>query len=535
MRELVLNRISSNQPADAATARPQPRHFLTTSALLGALALLGGPLANAEDVDLPALKRQVQQLQQAIHDIQNRGSQPELTPAASPASAAPSFYAGPVKVTLGGFVELMAISRSRNEAADWTSNFNTAIPFPNSHNYHLSEFHLTERQSRIAALAQGPVDERFATEAYVETDFGGATSNGNYNQSGSFSPRVRHFYADYQNLSQGWYLLFGQSWSLVTAEKTGMAPRQENIPLTIDGQYVPGFDWLRVAQVRLVKNLGSKLAVGLSIENPAAQVAAGSTAPAASNLNGNSYYNTVGAGSAFAPTVNVTTDYLPDVIGKVSMDPGWGHYEALLTARWFRSRYVGTGIASNQVTHGYAVGGSAWLPVVPKVLDLQASFLTGTGVGRYGSAGEPDVTVNPLNGSLAPLHGYHVLVGLNLKPTQAWTLFAYGGVEHVGARAYDLPSGAVNPTVYGYGYGDPLFSNAGCETEGASACAANTASIRSATAGAWWKFYEGVMGNMQFGATDTYIRRSVFAGAGGDPATNINIALLSFRYYPYQK
>jgi hypothetical protein len=142
---------------------------------------------------------------------------------------------------------------------DWASNFNTGIPYPNSHNYDLSEFHLSERQSRIAALAQGPADSNYATEAYVETDFGGSTTNGNHNQSASFSPRVRHFYADYQSLQHGWYLLFGQNWSLVTAERTGMMPRQENIPLTIDGQYVPGFDWLRVAQVRLVKKCGEQV------------------------------------------------------------------------------------------------------------------------------------------------------------------------------------------------------------------------------------------------------------------------------------
>jgi hypothetical protein len=53
--------------------------------------------------------------------------------------------------------------------------------------------------------------------------------------------------------------------------------------------------------------------------------------------------------------------------------------------------------------------------------------------------------------------------------------------------------------------------------------------------GGWWKFYEGKLGNMQLGVTDTYIRREIFPGVGGDPSTNINIALVSFRYYPYQK
>ena len=506
------------------------------------LAAVTSPLVCAADTDLQVLKQQVQDLQRQIDKLETRQAAAGPAPSASHAAATaahagsePSFYAGPVKVTLNGFVELMAIDRNRNEAADWSSNFNTAIPYPNSHNYYLSEFHLTERQSRIAAIAQGPADASYATEAYVETDFGGSTTNGNYNQSASFGPRVRHFYADLQSRQHGWYVLFGQTWSLVTAEKTGMLARQENIPLTIDGQYVPGFDWLRVAQLRLVKKFGDSLSVGISAENPAAQVAAGTTAPAATNLNNNSFYNTPGASNAFASTTNLSTDSVPDIVGKVAFDPGWGHYEVMGLTRWFRSRDILVGAQTNHVTRGYGFGGSVLLPLVPKVLDFQASFLGGQGIGRYGSAGEPDATVNPADGSLTPLHGYHALGGLVLRPAPAWTLMAYGGVEHVSARSYDIASGTTTPALYGYGYGSPLFSNAGCEIEGATACAANTSSIKSGTLGGWWKFYEGELGNMQIGVTDTYIRREIFGGVGGAPSTSINIALVSFRYYPYQK
>lgn len=528
------------RPLDTARRNtPFHGHYLaqrrTAATTLTALAVLASPLSRADNEDISALKREVQKLQQQVDALEAHKSRNNGEGAAGePEGASPSFHAGPVRVTLNGFVELMAIDRSRNEAADWSSNFNSSIPYPNSHNYDLSEFHFTERQSRIAALAEGPADDRYATEAYVETEFGGATTNGNYNQSGSFAPRVRHFYADYRSLAHGWYVLFGQNWSLVTAEKKGLIPRQENIPLTIDGQYVPGFDWLRVAQLRLVKNFGKTVALGISAENPAAQVAASTTAPAGASLYANAYYNTAGAGNAFAPTTNLATDYLPDLVAKVALDPGWGHYEAFTLTRWFRSRYTAAGQQTNQVTHGYGIGANLLLPLA-KWLDFQAGFLSGTGIGRYGSAGLPDVTVDPNNGSLAPLHGYHALGGLVLRPGAGWTLFAYGGIEHVSARAFAVTGAAAGAAGYGYGYGSPLFSNAGCETEGSSVCAANTSSIRSGTIGGWWKFYEGRLGNMQLGATDTYIRRTIFGGIGGSPSTNINIALLSFRYYPYQK
>jgi hypothetical protein len=497
------------------------------------MALASVAAAQADNVDIATMKQQLQSLQLQLKELDERQSIKGAVPKTeSGTNEAPSFNAGPIKLTLGGFVELMGIYRSRNEATDWASNFNTAIPFPSGHNYDLSEFHLTERQSRISALAQGPADANYASEAYLEADFGGSTTNGNNNQSASFSPRVRHFYADYQNLNQNWYLLFGQTWSLLTASKVGLMPRQENIPLTIDGQYVPGFDWLRVAQVRLVKNVGNKLSLGVSAENPAAQVAASTTAPATANLYSNTVYNNPGASNAFASTTNVTTDYLPDVVAKVAFDPGWGHYEAFALSRWFRSRYVLIESEKNRYTHGEGIGGSVLLPLVPKRLDFQASFLSGTGVGRYGSTGEPDATINPADGRLDPLHGYQALAGLIWRPAAALTLFSYVGVEHVSARSYVVGAPSAN---YGYGYGSDLFNNSGCEVEGSSLCAANTSSIRSGTVGSWWKFYRGGLGNMQIGFTDTFIRREIFTGIGGAPATNINIAMLSFRYYPYQQ
>ena len=71
--------------------------------------------------------------------------------------------------------------------------------------------------------------------------------------------------------------------------------------------------------------------------------------------------------------------------------------------------------------------------------------------------------------------------------------------------------------------------------EAAGTCAANTSQIMSAAVGGWWKFYSGTLGNAQVGISDTYIKREIFSGVGGDPNTNINITLVSFRYYPFQK
>lgn len=193
----------------------------------------------------------------------------------------------------------MVVNRDHNESADWASNFNTGIPFPSSHNFYLSEFHLTERQSRLQSLFQGPDNEEWASEAYVEADFGGAGGTANNNESSSFSPRVRHYFADLTYKPLGGNLLFGQTWSLVTGFRQGLTARQENIPLTIDGQYLPGFNWLRLPQVRFTEKFSDALAAALSFENPAAQIASNDStgAPALPVI-----FNNPGATNSFSPT-----------------------------------------------------------------------------------------------------------------------------------------------------------------------------------------------------------------------------------------
>ena len=514
--------------------------FTVAIAVSAVLAGLGATSARADDPAVDALKQQLQKLQQQVDALQQQAQSGPAAPAATgapaPAATSGSFYAGPIKITPGGFVELMVIDRNRNESADWASNYNTAIPFPSSHNYYLDEFHLTERQSRLQALVEGPANEANKVWGYVEMDFGGSTTNGNNNQSSSFGPRVRHFYADYQNKDSGFSLLFGQTWSFVTAFKTGLTPRQENIPLTIDGQYVPGFDWLRVPQVRFTETFNDAVSAGIAFENPAAQVAAPSTnAPgtaAAPNLINDAYYLQAGASNAYASTTNVTTDSLPDIVGKIAVDPGYGHYEVFGLVRWFRDRYTLTNAQSNETTHGSGVGADLLLPLVPKWLDFQASVLIGNGVGRYGSTGEPDTTIDPSTGALSVLHGFQALGGLTLHAAEPLTFFAYGGVERVDGRSFSALEGA---NTYLYGYGNPLLTNnSGCEVEGGT-CNGATRGIVSGTLGGWYKFYEGPLGFMEVGASDTYIKRQIFAGTGGDPTTNINIFLISFRYYPLQK
>jgi hypothetical protein len=516
------------------------RHTLVAAAVATALGVFSAPAMSAETAsaaDLQSLQDQIQKLQREVDRMKAQQQAAQTAPAPAPAPAktpaaasSPTFMAGPVKVTLGGFVELMVVNRSRNESADWASNFNTAIPFPNSHQYYLSEFHLTERQSRLQALFQGPDGDTWGPEAYVEGDFGGAGGTANYNESNSFSPRIRHYYADLTYKPYGANLLFGQTWSLITGNKQGIVARGENIPLTIDGQYVPGFNWMRVPQIRFTQKINEMFTYAVSVENPAALI---SSPPVPGAL-----FNNPGAGNSFTPPNgatyapnNVTLDYLPDFVAKVAVDPGFGHYEVFATERFFRARNITTGAQTNVKTNGTGIGGSLILPIVPKMVNLQASVIAGRGVGRYGSAQLPDATINPGTLAVEPLRGFSALAGITVTPAPMWTFYGYVGEEQVSKKDYNVTAGGKTTP---YGYGNSLYDNSGCETEG-GVCAANTSRIVQGTVGGWWKFYQGGLGNAQFGLSDTWIKREIFSGVGGDPNTQINIALVSFRYYPFQK
>jgi len=386
---------------------------------------------------------------------------------------------------------------------------------PNSSNYYLSEFRESAHQSRLAMLAEGRVDENTKLDGYFETDFQSAAASSNSVQSNSYTLRLRQAYATADKNDWGTYILGGQAWSLLTLFKDDMTPREEDIPLTIDAQYVPGFSWTRNPQFRVVQHFGDLYAAGLSLESPQTVIFSGPNPPVVPVT-----FNNPG-GSGLNPTATYSTDVGPDIVAKVSADPGWGHFEIYGLGRAFRSRAS----FSNHTILGGGGGAGAVLPIVPKLLDFQADFLASNGIGRYGSAGLPDVTVKP-TGVLAPIPEIQALVGLVGHPTPQLDLYAYGGVEAANSTPFTLNN-------VPFGYGNLLYNNSGCLHEGSSVCAANTSEIWQVTGGFWWDVHKGDFGRFRVGGQGSYTERRVFAGVGGGPNTNEGIFMGSLRYYPF--
>ena len=117
---------------------------------------------------------------------------------------------------------------------------------------------------------------------------------------------------------------------------------------------------------------------------------------------------------------------------------------------------------------------------VHKVVDLGVHFLGGDGVGRYGTTGLSDVTVNP-DGTPALIRSYQGLATLEFH-TKKWDVYFNGGEEYAGRISNLNAAGKL------VGYGVQSLAATGCFAEvvpaaggfapgSAAACTVNTRSV----------------------------------------------------------
>lgn len=447
-----------------------------------------------------------------------------------------------ITITPGGFLAAESVWRQHNESADLISSFN-GIPWDGSPQSQLSEWHMSARQSRVSLLAEGKLNNMKLT-GYYEVDWLGAAPTANENQSSSFNLRQRQLWGQ-AALKNGWTFTAGQMWSLWSSNKKGLENRQEWIPATIDAQYVVGYDFARLAALRLTKNFNDRVWFGVALENPE-MLNSSYTTPTGllgfgngiSGGNGASTANCSGAnysfGSAFANCTS--TDFMPDIIAKLAFEPGWGHFEVKGLMRVFRDKIPGNPATATATYEDKTVGGgigvNGILPLVPKKADLILQANYGEGIGRYSDSTNVDLTFAQ-DGAIKPLKQAQVLAGLELHPNPKLDWYFYGGDEYTG-RDWELGTDGK-----AYGYGVSLADNTACTytyAPSGSKCTGNFRNLQEATTGFWYRFYKGPSGTLQFGAQYEWIHKNTWAGlatvapAPAAPKANDSMVLTSFRY-----
>jgi len=464
-----------------------------------------------------------------------------------------------ITITPGGFIAAQANWRSHNQNLDNFGSFG-AIPFHDNSNARLNEFRLTARYSRVSLLAQGKFGSH-NVQAYYEMDFEGAAQTANENQTNSFQPRIRELWANIDG-DGGTSFVGGQTWSLLTANRTGVGPRGLALPSHISASLIVGFHYTRQTGVRVYKNWNladkKKVYFAFAVENP--ETTSAGVTPAGFTffgLQGNGSGNPAAAGNncavdrtvaGLAPcstfASNLSIDSVPDLIAKAAIEPGWGHFELAVIGRTFRDRFgptpaAATGaflIGSNHSVQSAGVSANAVLPVVAKKVDVVISTLAGRGIGRYSTTGVPDVTFRP-DGRLMPLYSWQGSVGIETHPSPKWDFNVYLGDEYTQRTQYFSP-GVANPVS---GYGVFNANLVGCEFEIAptgAACAASNRNVWQVSPGFWYRLYRGPAGTIQYGMYYSHFRRYLWSGfrnaAGtlrGAPIADQDEILTSLRWY----
>ena len=223
-----------------------------------------------------------------------------------------------------------------------------------------------------------------------------------------------------------------------------------------------------------------------------------------------------------------STNLAPDLLAKVAFEPGWGHFEIKALGRFFRDRIASTATTSDRTntTGGYGVGFGALMPCVKKRFDVSVEGLLGQGIGRYGSSGLPDATLNPTTGELRPLREGRVMGGIVYHHNSRLDLYTYSGDEYAGRYGF------VSPTGTAAGYGSPLASYGGCTNEVAlNTCSGANRNIYEATAGYWYRLYQGEYGRIEQGNQILYIHRDLWSGVGRAPQGGDVVVYSTLRFY----
>jgi hypothetical protein len=424
----------ANLPASASLAPPAT----TVSAIASAGPadsntdrLTGSPTAGSETSSLVSPAAGAQE-----------GGQGEVSPL--------QVRLGSAYITPVGFMDFTGVWRSRDNGSGIGTNF-AGIPYGSTFQRNLSEFRFSMQNSRIGFRVDALVHGAHVI-GYMEADFLGNNPGNVAVSSNSNTLRSRLYWVDVRK--DQWEVLGGQTWSLITPNRTGISPLPADVFFSqnMDVNYQLGLVWGRIPELRIVYHPSKKAALAFALDAPEQYIggsAGGGTPTLPAALSGLLTNGELNAGNSTLGVPNRA----PDVIAKVALDPSSKfHLEFGGVERQFAT--YNPAIA----THYSATGGGGFLNLnfeLFKGLRLLTNNFWSDGGGRYIFGQAPDLIVRS-DGSISPVHSGSTVTGFEFTHGNT-LLFGYYGALYV---SRNVTVDANGKTLIGYGFaGSPSGQN----------------------------------------------------------------------------
>lgn len=432
-----------------------------------------------------------------------------------------SFRIGGTDFTPGGFVDFTSVFRSTNTGSAVSTGFG-AIPFSTSANAHLTEFRATGQYSRFNLKIAGKYGANNVT-GYIESDFNGNDAANVFVGTNPHTMRLRLYWLD---LKRGpWEFLGGQSWGLLTPNRTGVSPLPSDLALTLseDANIHVGIHHTRQGTFRAAWHPNDHFAWAFAVENPQQFTNGEVVVPTAfAGVLGNQLD---GGATTGVPNAG------PDLATKLAWDTTASgkkyHVEVGGMFTTVKVSVLPTG-ATQFANHSSIGGGleTAFNVELVKNFRFLVNGMYGDGVGRYLTGLGPQYVVRPV--ALTPttfdvatsmVHSGGGTAGFEFQLGSKTQIGTYYGGYYFQRNAFpDLTSPAVTKPIIGFG--------------GIGSANTNNRAIQEGTIDWTQTFWK----NPQYGAVvlvmqASYLTRAPWFVAPGAPKNaHLTMGYVGFRY-----
>src|SRR5580765_2439792 len=432
-----------------------------------------------------------------------------------------SFRIGGTDFTPGGFVDFTSVFRSTNTGSVVSTGFG-AIPFSTSANAHLTEFRATGQYSRFNLKIAGKYGANNVT-GFIESDFNGNDAANVFVGTNPHTMRLRLYWLD---LKRGqWEFLGGQSWGLLTPNRTGVSPMPSDLALTLseDANIHVGIHHTRQGTFRAAWHPNDHIAWAFAVENPQQFTNGEVLVPAAfAGVLGNQLD---GGATTGVPNAG------PDLATKLAWDTTASgkkyHFEVGGMFTTVKVSVLPTG-ATQFANHSSIGGGleTAFNVELVKNFRFLVNGMYGDGIGRYLTGLGPQYVVRPV--ALTPttfdvatsmVHSGGGTAGFEFQLGSKTQIGTYYGGYYFQRNAFpDLTSPAVTKPIIGFG------SIGSANT--------NNRAIQEGTLDWTQTFWK----NPQYGAVvlvmqASYLTRAPwFVAAGAPKNAHLTMGYVGFRY-----